>query len=376
MGRRTVSPNYVILRYITLDGKILVFPQKDSMPDWLLNIRTNREVRVHGEGRIIDGTARLKRAIGLDDPALQTFTRKYGRQVVTGKYWGQMSYVEIQPVNVSQVYDYDELIYGDLEAAFDGVAQDYDRHIFGNPVNLWLRNRSLGVMSKLFRSGDTVLEVGCGTGTETVSLAKMGVKVVATDISSKMLEVLRKHAKDASVEDLIVPIHCRPYQLKNKLQEHGYSKVSGAYSTYGAVNTEPRLGELFQNLHALIESTGRLVLGIWNKYCLYELFGYMLKANPKMALARLKNPVPVGKSRFCVSTNAYSVESLTEAMKDEFTLERVYGVGILLPPSNLIRFLPQEPLLSVAKGFEVRFGSSYPWNRLGDHFLGVYKKNA
>ena len=30
-----------------------------------------------------------------------------------------------------------------LEAAFDGVAENYDHHIMDNEMNLWLRNRSV-----------------------------------------------------------------------------------------------------------------------------------------------------------------------------------------------------------------------------------------
>ena len=107
-----------------------------------------------------------------------------------------------------------------LEAAFDAVAKDYDRHIFGNPINTWLRNVSVAVMSQLFKPGDTVLEVGCGTGTETLSLAKRGIRVVATDISSKMVNVLNAKAKESGVSDNVIGVHSRPVNLKEE-----YDKV-------------------------------------------------------------------------------------------------------------------------------------------------------
>lgn len=371
IGRRTGNAHQVVLRFITYDGRIVAFAQRGRRPDWLRNVLTNPDVRVYSEGRIIEGRARLKGATSLEDPRLLVFTRKYGKKVVVGYYWGQTSYVEIEPLNVKQADDYHELIYGDLEAAFDGVALDYDRHIFGNPINVWLRNRSVGLMSGLFRRGDTVLEVGCGTGTETISIARKGVKVIATDISSKMLEVMQRHAEEASVKDLIVPVHCRPYQLEQRLGGLGYAKVDGAYSTYGAVNTEPKLRGFFASLHNLIKPGGELVLGVWNRFCMYEMLGYALKGNPKMSVARLRNPVPVGKSRFCVATNAYSVGDVADALNGLFKLSKVYGVGILLPPSNLTRYLPPGPLFPLAKKLDSTIESLYPWNRLGDHFLGV-----
>lgn len=374
VGRRTGKPHQVILRFVTYDGRIMVFTQKGFRPDWLRNIASNPSVRVYGEGRIIDGHASLKEVSDTKDPLLGVFTRKYGKKVVLNDYWGQRGYVEIEPVNSKQADDYRELVYGDLEAAFDGVAQDYDRHIFGNLINVWLRNRSVGLMSTLFRKGDTVLEVGCGTGTETISIAKMGVRVIAADISSRMLDELRRHAKDSCVSDLIVPVHCRPYQLRQRLADLGYGWVDGAYSTYGAINTEPRLPEFFATLHDLVKPGGRLVLGVWNKYCMYELLGYVLKGNPSMSVARLRNPVPVGKSRFCVATNAYSVGEVTSMLEGLFRLERIYGVGIFLPPSNLTKYLPPRLLLPLVKELDSTLESRYPWNRLGDHFLSVHNR--
>ena len=159
----------------------------------------------------------------------------------------------IQILSQNSADDYLDLLYADLEAAFDGVASDYDRHIFGNEMNLWLRNRSVDHLSRLFRPGDLVLpEFGCGTGTETLSLAKRGVKVIASDLSSTMLGVLQRKTREAGLTDMVIPVHSRPYQLKEKLEQLGFDQLDGAYSTYGAINTEPRLDQLFGDLHDLI----------------------------------------------------------------------------------------------------------------------------
>lgn len=375
-GRRTGKPHAVLLRFITFDGKIILFPEVNSKQDWVLNIRANPSVTVHGSGRVIDGSAKFGTVHDLKDPILSVFSRKYGNRVVRETYWGQTEYVQVELGKDVSKEAYSELVYGDLEAAFDGVAAEYDRHIFGNQINVWLRIRSLGLMLRVFKPGQTILEVGCGTGTETLELAKHGIRVIATDVSSKMLSVLSSKAERAGLRDMIVPLHARPYALVEQLHHRGVDGVDGAYSTYGAVNTEPRLDDFFSSLYRLLQSDSKLILGVWNKYCLYEIAGYSLKGNPRMAVARLRNPVPVGKSRFCVSTNAYSVSSLSASLKHYFTLEKAYAVGLLLPPSNLQRYVPRGPLLAMEKDFELKFGGTFPLNRLGDHFLGVYRKNV
>jgi len=324
------------------------------------------------EDRTLEGRAVLRQISGLNDPLLGIFTRKYGEAEVKKRYWGQSRYVEVDISSQSKIDDYEQLYYADVEAAFDAVAEHYDEHILGNPMNVWLRNRSVHHLSQIFNAGDTLLEIGCGTGTETILLAKLGLRIIATDISSKMIEVLARKAKDEGLSDAILPIQARTYALRKKLTELGYGNLDGAYSTYGAINTEPRLSRLFRELHSIIKPGGHLVMGVWNKYCLYEMVGYSLRLKPSMAVARMRNPVPVGKSRFCINSNAYSVASLNKHLANLFQLKQVLGVEILLPASNLTRYLPPEPLLNIVKRIDVTLEPLFPWNRLGDHFLAAY----
>ena len=374
-GRKTGRPHDVIVRYVMYGDKMVVFPMAGGRQDWVANLEYDPRITVYSGRNRWNGTAVMMEVAGLEDPVLGAFQRKYGEAEVRRRYWGQTMYVEIQLESKSEE-DVKKLIYDDLEAAFDGVAETYDRHILGNPMNLWLRDRSVRLLTNVFKAGDTLVEVGCGTGTETLRLAKAGIRVVAVDISSRMLDMMMKKARAERLEGRIVPLHCRPYQVRRKVEEAGYREVDGAYSTYGAVNTEPSLGLMMADLHGLIRVGGRLVLGVWNKYCAYEIFGYAFRMRPTMSVARIRNPVPVGKSRFCVTTNSFSVHSLDKYVKGQFTRERVVGVEILLPPSNLIKYLPREPVLGWIERAEIALEPRYPWNRLGDHFLAVYRRNA
>lgn len=360
------------MRYVAVDGKIIIFPENAPHQDWVANVGSTPIVKIYTDSGVHEGRAAIKRVEGIEDPLLAIFSRKYGTQQVRQRYWGQFRYVEVELTGQLNKTDLVELVYGDLEAAFDGVAEDYDQHIFGNPMNIWLRDVSVGLLKQLFKPGDIVLEIGCGTGTETLVLASSGVKVIASDISSKMLQVLSRKAENSGLSDNVIPLHARPYQLRERVTQLGYPQIDGAYSTYGAVNTEPKLQTFFRDLHRLLKPGGTLLLGVWNKYYLYEILGYSLRLRPSMVTARMKSPVPVGRSRFCVSSNSYSVRSLNRLMSEHFALRKVYGIEILLPPSNLTRYLPPEPLLSLFKKVDLVLGQTFPWNRLGDHFLAVY----
>lgn len=51
-------------------------------------------------------------------------------------------------------------------------------------------------------STDTVLDIGCGNGVITIPLAQKTTKVTAMDISSKMLEILMKNAKNSGFNNI------------------------------------------------------------------------------------------------------------------------------------------------------------------------------
>jgi ubiquinone/menaquinone biosynthesis C-methylase UbiE len=54
--------------------------------------------------------------------------------------------------------------------------------------------RTLERTRHFLRSGDTVLEFGCGTGTTALALAPSVSRIVATDVSSEMIAIAREKA--------------------------------------------------------------------------------------------------------------------------------------------------------------------------------------
>lgn len=379
-GWRSGEAHSVLVRFVVMGRNVVVFPQiaghDRKQQDWLANIAREPRVKVHWGMKTLEGIARTRKVTGAaDDPLLAAFTRKYGREEVKKRYWGQSKYVEVEMVSQLETDDtYVDLFYADLEAAFDGVAESYDSLILGNPMNLWQRERSIYHLTRLFGRDDVVIEIGCGTGTETLVLAKSGATVIACDISAKMLQVLARKAAALGIEDRVIPVHARPRTLKRSLARLGYLRFDGAFSTFGAINTEPDLNALFRELHEMTRPGGKLLLGVWNRFCLYEVLGYAMRMKPSMALARFRNPVPIGRSKYCISTMAYSVGTIDRMVAPFFRREAVYGVGVFLPPSNLTKYLPPPRILGLSKRVEMAVEGSFPWNHLGDQFLGVYAR--
>src|SRR3954452_7753222 len=75
-------------------------------------------------------------------------------------------------------------------AAFDAAAASYDADTVTNPVMRWLRRENLRNLRRCFSAGDRLLEIGCGSGAEALSLARLCATILGTDASRRMVGVL------------------------------------------------------------------------------------------------------------------------------------------------------------------------------------------
>src|SRR4030088_1085382 len=131
-----------------------------------------------------------------------------------------------------------ESVFAD-SSAFNSVAADYDRHEADNPIMQLMRARSLAMLERTFPYGTTLLDVGCGTGTEAIWLAERGRTVFGVDPSPRMLEILSRRA--AAVGLQIPTRRMGAGGLMTRADEFGDASFDGAYSSFGALNAEPSL---------------------------------------------------------------------------------------------------------------------------------------
>ncbi len=270
----------------------------------------------------------------------------------------------IAPVSPSDRY------YGWLTSEFDNVADDYDQHILGNRMNRLLRDRSLGMLRTRLAESERLLEIGCGSGMETIPLLRAGHRITAVDISDRMLAVVRRKAEAEGLGERLTTRRLPARELADFLRETGDATFDGAYSTYGALNCEPDLTTLPPVLHRLLRPGAPFIAGVYNRWCLFEILGYSFTFQPMRALGRRLNPIPVGASRFCVDVYAHTPAEFRRLFAAGFRFEGTVGVPVVLPPSDLTayaeRFSRHFDRLSALDAW---LGSRWPLSGLGDHFL-------
>jgi SAM-dependent methyltransferase len=264
-----------------------------------------------------------------------------------------------------------------LESEFDNVAYDYDRHITGNRINRLLRDRSLAELRRSFRNARRILEVGCGSGMETLPLLEDGHELVCIDISARMLEVVREKARRAGVSERLETIHAPASAIGSLALSRTLGSFDGGYSTYGALNCEPDLPPIARALARVLRDDAPFVAGVYNRFCAFELLGYGLTGRLSRAAGRARHQIPVGTSRFCVDIYALSAPEFEERFRTWFRVERVQGVPVVLPPSDLVgytdRFDQGFPRLA---RWDTVLGRRWPFRVLGDHFLMTLRRRA
>jgi SAM-dependent methyltransferase len=373
------------LRLILSDGPVPLGYVRDEKDVYLVgrerSARWPVEVLRPGSATVEISDERLRGAAELVvDPVerervLDRFRLKYGLRRYERWYSHPARVIRIRLGPSLTPSDDESRYYGWLTAEFDNVADEYDQHILGNRINRLLRDRSLAQLRTTFGKSSRLLEIGCGSGMETLPLLADGHEVFCIDISERMLEVVRQKARREGVTERLRTERLAAASVSRLLAECGPGEFDGAYSTYGALNCEPDLAPIPPALHELLRPQARFVAGVYNRWCAFELLGYSLTGQFGRAFGRAGRPVRVGSSRFCVDIFAHSVPTFARTFAPWFQPERVAGVPVFLPPSDLVAYAEKFPdRFDRLAGWDRVLAARWPFRLMGDHFLMTLRR--
>lgn len=255
-------------------------------------------------------------------------------------------------------------------AAFDTVAESYDG-FESLPAAPRLRRITRGLFLEAFPAGASLLELGCGTGSDALAMAAAGRRVLATDASPAMIRAANlkweRAGKPAGVSFRELPFE--------RLSDPGMARFDGAYSNMGALNCLADLRPLFSSLHSLLNPGAQAVVVVMPDLCLWESAGFLLRGQFGRAFRR-RSPsgteARVGSG--AVRTYYHSPSSLV-ASAPGFQLVRIQGLNVFSPPPSSIR---AAAALGALRGLLERVDdlvATLPAvARLGDHYAAVLRR--
>jgi SAM-dependent methyltransferase len=245
--------------------------------------------------------------------------------------------------------------------AYDAIAAGYDAQVQGD---LWMRRVLHAHYARLFKPGDRVLDVGCGTGIDALFLAQRGVHVVAIDISSSMIAELQAKLRSSPIADRV---QARVLAVED-LGQLGNGHFDGLISAFAGLSALDDLRQFSRDAAELVRPGGRLVLHLLNRFSLWECLGYMTHADWPSARS-------VGRLRtreFSIGGRAvrhrlyYADELFQTAFAERFMLRDTYALGSLRPPHTVHRFSPA--LVHYLERLDVRCGG-WPLLRYAGRFF-------
>ncbi len=361
-GRKTGQKHVVKLRFVTWDrNSVCILIDRSKSNDWLKNLLAsltgNCIVRSnHLYARIISVEPFFEQkndAITAKQMAIQRFESKYGKFISDET---SLVPVVIHYEKLQSNFDPVE------ELEFDIQATNYTSQILSNRVSRWMREMTVDSLLRTFKTGQTVLEIGAGSGIETVELAKKGVRVIATDVSTGMLAHLQERAQHAEVESRINTIQLSSNEISKLREFQSFPRegVDGAFSTFGAMNLEPNLAKFAEDLRRLMKTRAFAVFAVWNRFCLSDILAQTLKGDLSLTRKRLSGVVHAsGDSPYSLDTFTYSPREFSSYFEPHFEVDNLFALPAFIIPywynrwsnfllrfANADRALGKLPLLS------------------------------
>lgn len=218
-----------------------------------------------------------------------------------------------------------------MAQAYDRAAAEYDGQVQGDA---WMRSVLWERYVRLFRPGQVVLDVGCGTGIDAFFLAQRGIRVMGMDASEAMVAQARAKLATARLRDL-VEVRVMDVSELGTLERD----FDGIISAFASLSTVADLEGFAGTAARLLRPQGTMLLHLLNRSSLWEWLGLVRDRRWPAARGawRLRQrDFRIGGQR--VRHHLYRAdEAYAQYFRPQFRLRRGYGLGILRPPHTVRR---------------------------------------
>jgi SAM-dependent methyltransferase len=260
--------------------------------------------------------------------------------------------------------------------AFDALASRYDA-LFSpaaNPLVGLARARVHAALGRHFAPGARLLELGCGTGEDTLALAARGHTLVACDPAPQMLA--RAEAK-LGAEGRAAAVRFVRGGASTLAQAWPTLdvRVDGVFSNFAPLNCELSLEPVRRLLAQALAPGGRFVGVVLPKICPLEIALFLARGEPRTAFRRFRRSPVADVDGRTFPMRYYGVRDFDQALGAGFRRIEVRSLGLFLPP---LSFGPQlgraSRLLDALTALEDRTAGLPGLRHLGDHIIVVYER--
>ena len=256
---------------------------------------------------------------------------------------------------------------GTSAEAFDHIGARYDVEFTNTELSLWFRRRVWERLGALYKPGQHVLELGCGTGEDAIWLAKRGVHVLATDGSEAMIAETARKARENGLESLV---ETRRLDFQEAATwELEAQTFDGAYSNYGPLNCIGDWRAIGVQLTKAVRSSGKIGVGVMGPWCPWEVFWHGIHLDFRNATRRFRHSTIAHLDGKYFDVYYPTPGRLQRDFGQSFRRSLLWGLGVFLPPSDLYKPVGRRPWLArPLLKLERLTAPHWPFKYLGDHY--------
>jgi SAM-dependent methyltransferase len=253
--------------------------------------------------------------------------------------------------------------------AFDVLAPSYDADFTRTAIGTYLRGITHQRLAPYIKQGDSVLELGCGTGEDALWLATQGAHVTATDASHKMLDLTRHktHGKTVQVAQLDM----------NALPVDYTQDFDGVFSNFGALNCVEHRSDLARWLASRVKANGWLALVVMPPFCFWETLWHGVHGDFTTSTRRRK-PATFKPDEHSLPMNITcpTPRELAQDFAPHFRVEQVLPLGVFLPHSAAYGVVEKRPkLLRLLQSLDHITQHVSLLSRYADHYWIVLRRH-
>jgi ubiquinone/menaquinone biosynthesis C-methylase UbiE len=248
--------------------------------------------------------------------------------------------------------------------AFDEMAGTYDATFTNTKVGRALREIVWSRLEQVFRPAQRILELGCGTGEDAVRLAGSGVRVVATDPSSRMIQMAQRKTQMANCQERI-EFRCVAMEEIGCFAEG--EVFDGVLSNFGAVNCARDLRTLVADVAGRLGPGAPLLWVVMGRHAPWEWLWFLMKGQWRNACRRLR---PGGLKWRGMTISYPTPAEMTSLLRPYFSITRLAPLGVALPPGYAAAWLDRSPFaMTVLTRLERWAQGSRMLASWSDHFI-------
>ena len=261
-------------------------------------------------------------------------------------------------------------------AAFDAISGQYDT-LFSpvtNPLVPLMRGRVYQAIARHFPIGSRLLELGCGTGEDTLALTARGHRIVAVDPAPGMIAQATAKLAASGRSGAVTFVNTGAGALGEKWPALGLT-VDGAFSNFAPLNCELSLDPLRVLLERALRPGARFMGVVLPPLCPMEVALFLARGQPRAALRRFqRNPIADVEGKL-FPMRYYRAGDFDRALGAGFRRIELRSLGIALPPLSFGPQFGRVPGLLKALSFiEDRLAALPGLRGMGDHIVLVYER--